>query len=83
MFQSFKFKQILGLSFGANFDVLSLQKNEKVKDDHNIGSIGVQILTIDEISLMIVQDDNIRNLMLETFTKAVDILISTEFDETS
>jgi hypothetical protein len=32
---------------------------------------------------MIVQDDNIRNLMLETFTKAVDILISTEFNETS
>ena len=40
MFQSFKFKQILGLSFGANFDVLSLE-NEMVKDDHNIGSIGV------------------------------------------
>ena len=81
MFQSFKFKQILGLAFGANFEVLQLKKNIKEKEDRGIGSIGVQILTIDEISLMIVQDDNIRNIMLETFTKAIDNLIETDFDD--
>jgi hypothetical protein len=32
---------------------------------------------------MVVQDDNIRNLMLETLTKAIDILINTEFNEPS
>jgi hypothetical protein len=32
---------------------------------------------------MIVQDDNIRNLMLETFTKAIDFLINSEFNEPS
>ncbi len=81
MFQSFKFKQILGLAFGANFEVLQLEKNIKEKEDRGIGSIGVQILTIDEISLMIVQDDNIRNIMLETFTKAIDNLIETDFSD--
>lgn len=81
MFQSFKFKQILGLAFGANFEVLSLEKNIKEKEDRSIGSIGVQILTIDEISLMIIQDDNIRNIMLETFTKAIDNLIETDFND--
>jgi hypothetical protein len=32
---------------------------------------------------MIVQDDNIRNLMLETLTKAIDVLINTEFNDSS
>jgi len=50
MFQSYKFKEILGLTFAANFEVISMQRELK---ETCIGSIGVQILTIDEISLMI------------------------------
>ena len=50
MFQSYKFKEILGLAFAANFEVISLYRETK---DTAIGSIGVQILTIDEISLKI------------------------------
>ncbi len=63
MFQSYKFKEILGLAFAANFEVISLQRESK---DTAIGSIGVQILTIDEISLMIFQDENLRNVMTDT-----------------
>lgn len=50
MFQSFKFKQHLGACFAANFETIS-QHNYKLKN--SIGSIGVQVLTIDDISLMI------------------------------
>ena len=50
MFQSFKFKQNLGMCFAANFQTVSA---ENIKKKNNIGSIGVQVLTIDEISLMI------------------------------
>jgi hypothetical protein len=50
MFQSFKFKQNLGLSFAANIEILTVERST---NENNLGSIGVQILTIDEISLMI------------------------------
>ena len=54
LFQSFKFKQHLGLSFSANFEIVSMKRDDKEK--YCLGSIGVQILTIDDIGLMIMQD---------------------------
>ena len=65
MFQSYKFKEILGLAYAANFEVISLQRET---NDTAISSIGVQILNIDEISLMIFQDENLRNAMMDTLS---------------
>ena len=78
MFQSYKFKEILGLAFAANFEVISLQRETK---DTAIGSIGVQILTIDEISLMIFQDENLRNMMTDTLGQAMDNLVENDFSD--
>lgn len=78
MFQSYKFKQLLGACFAANFEVISVEREE---NNHSIGSIGVQVLTIDEISLMIMQDDNLRGNILSGFSKVVDNLIESEFSE--
>lgn len=52
MFQSLRFKTLLGLTYVSNYDVL-LEFNEE--DDCYI-HLGVQILTIPEISLKILQD---------------------------
>jgi len=38
MFQSFKLKQIIGITFAANFEAISVEREAK---KHNIGSIGV------------------------------------------
>jgi len=78
MFQSYKFKEILGLAFAANFEVISLQRETK---DTAIGSNGVQILTIDEISLMIFQDENLRNMMTDTLGQAMDNLVENDFSD--
>ena len=78
MFQSYKFKEILGLAFAANFEVISLQRETK---DTAIGSNGVQILTIDEISLMIFQDENLRNVMTDTLGQAMDNLVENDFSD--
>jgi hypothetical protein len=66
------------LSFAANFETIQLLP-EKIK--HKISSIGVQLLTIDEISLMIMKDTNLRLNMLETYEKLIDQLIENDFSE--
>lgn len=78
MFQSFKFKQYLGLTFAANIVVIQTQ-SDKVKN--RIGSIGVQLLTIEEISLMIMQNTNLRENLLDAYETAMDNLIENDFLE--
>jgi hypothetical protein len=78
MFQSYKFKEILGLAFAANYEVISLQRETK---HTSISEIGVQILTIDEISLMIFQDENLRNVMMDTLGQAMDNLVESDFSD--
>jgi hypothetical protein len=78
MFQSFKFKQNLGLSFASNIEILTM---ERTPNDNNLGSIGVQILTIDEISLMILQQPGLRNNMTRTFNKLVNNLVNNKFEQ--
>lgn len=53
MFQSFKFKQILGLSFVANISTLT---SERKFEEADIMSIGVQVLTVDDIALTIMKN---------------------------
>lgn len=69
----------MGLAFAANFEMISTEKN--AKEEHYIGSIGVQILTIDEISLMIIQDENLRNNIISTISKVFDNLVLNDFSE--
>lgn len=64
MFQSFKFKQYLGLSFAANFQRIQILP---AKTKHKISSIGVQLLTIDDIALMIMKDSHLRQNLLDTY----------------
>ena len=78
MFQSYKFKQLLGLCFAANFEVISLERDA---DGNNIGQIGVQILTIDDIGLMIMRDEKLRGNITRTFGKITDLLVETDFDD--
>ena len=66
MFQSFKFKQILGLCFAANFEVITIERDSK---NNNIGQIGVQVLTIDDISLMIMKEKELRKNIVDGFAK--------------
>lgn len=70
MFQSFRFKQQLGLCFAANFEVVQTQSTDKV--DNRIGSIGVQLLTTDDISLMIMKDKHLRGHILATYAKLIE-----------
>lgn len=56
MFQSLRFKTILGLTYVATYDDLLEQNN--VED--SLIHLGVQVLTIPEISLKILQDNSLR-----------------------
>ena len=78
MFQSYKFKQMLGLSFGANFEAITTDREHKKSC---IGTIGVQVLTIDEISLLIISDENLRNNIISGYTRIVKDLIQDDFPE--
>jgi len=53
MFQSLKFKTLIGLSFMANLEVVCLNR---AVSEYSISNIGVQILTIEEISLLVFQN---------------------------
>jgi hypothetical protein len=77
MFQSFKFKQNLGLSFAANIEILTIERSTH---ENNLGSIGVQILTIDEISLMILQQPALRYNMVRTFVNLINNLVNNNFE---
>ena len=43
----------------------------------------MQILTIDEISLLILKDENLRQAMLQTLSKCIDELIESDFSESN
>ncbi|CDW74007.1 zinc finger family protein [Stylonychia lemnae] len=77
LFQSYKFKQHLGLSFAANFKKLILKRTEQ--SQYNMGSIGVQILTIDEIGLMIMKEEKLRENLVKTYELVIDKLVSSSF----
>eukprot|EP00347_Sterkiella_histriomuscorum_P017752 403348132 len=78
LFQSFKFKQLLGLSFAANFEVITIERPDS---HHNIGSIGVQILTIDEIGLMIMKEAQYRQCIINTYDKVMNQMIESDYNE--
>lgn len=50
--------------------MVQTEVTEKVK--HRIGSIGVQLLTIDEIALMIMKDSHLRGNLISTYAKMID-----------
>ena len=78
MFQSFRFKQQLGLSFASNFEIVSLERSDS--DNYYLGSIGVQILTIDDVGMMIMQDPQLREIMIQTYSKVLDSLVDSKFE---
>ena len=64
MFQSYHFKQALTLSFAANYGKIMMKDDES---EHGISSIGVQVLTSDEMSMLIFTDERLRNCVLDVF----------------
>ena len=62
-FQSLRFKKLLGLTYVSNFDAIL----NNTLNENSYSHLGVQILTIPEISLMIVEDDSLRNIVLDKF----------------
>ena len=69
MFQSLKFKYLLGLSYAANIGELL----EKTSDEDSFIHLGVQILTIPEISLKIFENDRLRGTLLNMFAELVSL----------
>ena len=63
MFQSLRFKVLLGLTYVANYDLI-LSSDDK---ENSYIHLGVQILTIPEISLKIIHNDRLRNIMFSKF----------------
>ena len=68
MFQSYHFKQCLTHSYAANFNSI---KHDHLNDDNDINSIGVQVLTSDEMTLLIVKNDDLRNNIMRTFVRCL------------
>lgn len=63
MFQSLRFKKLLGLAYASNAKDIY----QNIMNENSYSHLGVQILTIPEISLMIIQDDQLRNIFLDKF----------------
>ena len=63
MFQSLRFKKLLGLTYASNLDAIY----NNTLNENSYSHLGVQILTIPEISFMIVEDDSLRNIILDKF----------------
>jgi hypothetical protein len=80
MFQLFRFKQQLALSLAANFDVVQTVGAEG-KTKHRVGSIGVQLLTIEEVALMIMRDSGLRGTIVATYAKMMEKLVEDNFSE--
>ncbi len=68
MFQSYKMKVMLGLSYTANLRVLVFSRNV----EHSISDLGVQFLTVDEISLTIAKDPGLRNNFCTVFDEVIE-----------
>ena len=58
MFQSLRFKILLGLAYVSNYDSLLEDKS----NDNGYIHLGVQILTIPEISVRIIENKNLSKL---------------------
>ena len=66
MFQSYKFKQHLTLSFASNYGSII---NKTQDSEHEISSIGVQVLTSSEMSMIIYKEERLLEIILDTFKK--------------
>jgi hypothetical protein len=76
MFQSYYFKQNLGFAYIANID--SLYHYSSIENERGILSLGVQILTIEEIGLKIFKDSVLRKKIGSLLEGMVDSLKTLE-----
>jgi len=80
MFQSYRFKQYLTLSLTANYKHI-IRKTEN--SEHDISSIGVQVFTSDELSMLIYKHAELRNNILnELYMMLGDVSKGSEDDLT-
>ena len=68
------------MSFAANFETLTLLGSN---ENNQLSSIGVQVLTIDDISIKIMQEPQLRKQLVDTFAKVIDSMIASDFDDKS
>ena len=80
LFQSFKFKQALGISFAANFDDLVFLNPS---DGNRLATIGVQILTIDDIALKIIKEPQLKKNFIDVYAKSIDLMVEKKFEDIS
>lgn len=78
MFQSYRFKQNLTLSFASNYDKVI---NKTEESDHEISTIGVQVLTSAEMSMIIYSDHRLLDIILATFRRRVAALRVNQKDQ--
>jgi hypothetical protein len=62
MFQSYHFKQCLMLSIAANYASIMAHKQQTEKD---ISQINVQVMTSDEMCILVFKNEKLRNNVLE------------------
>lgn len=68
LFQSYRFKQYLTLSLTANYGSIICKTAES---EHDIASIGVQVFTSDEMSMLIYTNPSLRNNILTEFWSTI------------
>ena len=62
LFQTYEFKAALGMTYVANLDILT----KNASDGKSLLNLGVQLLTIDSISLLIVKDPALKASLAES-----------------
>ena len=72
MFQSYEFKNNLGFAYMANIDKLYKFRHEINESFKGIVSLGVQILTIDDIAIAILKDPLLRYNLILTVGRMID-----------
>ena len=68
LFQSYRFKQYLTLSLTANYSSIICKTADS---EHDIASIGVQVFTSDEMSMLIYKNPDLRNNILTQFWSTI------------
>jgi hypothetical protein len=68
LFPSMRFKVLLGITYAAKLDKIV---NDSYGDENGFRSIGVQILTIDEIGKKIMATDLLREMVFKVLQEAI------------